>query len=746
MPTAYWTDQPIVAAEEDRFNFHDYAEALGRIALTASTPITVGIFGPWGSGKTSLMRLISDFLQGQRATEARQPHVMWFNAWQYEHSEGDLWRSLLLRAIDALKPLTLAPDDAQLVEDWETYLCSPIAQNEGGTLSIEPKPAEGAHSGKGALRVNLALFPNTHYLLDALNASDVKVKDTLDALLTAARHEEVAAYRRKLRLLEAFPSGFARLVNEYIWNRNGQLIFFIDDLDRCMPDSALQVLETIKRFLSVPGCAFYLAADHDRIEAIVSQRYGEQPIGTGESYLEKLVQLPFSLPPLEEAQMDSFVAQTAPDIPADARSIFAVGLPQNPRMIKRILNIFRLLHELAQRRIAQGKMVSIDPALLAKIVVIQGRYRDLYRGLLEYPTLLPELELRARGLAPEKERLAIPGLEASAALVEKHIAARPLMRILRIGAPFASLTPLEMGGYLHLTLTTGQDQMVKIDPNQRLWDEMLCHDLSRIQAAAQAVRQRDLQNQYVVALAQLLHRERVTPTAQRLSAAWALGYLGDPRDFSAAIAIPAGEFPYGEERLPYYLLPYRIGKYPVTNAQYAQFLQAHPEIPVPFIDENWARLYNWDPDRRAYPEGKGNFPVVLVTCDEAAAYCAWAGGRLPTQEEWERAARGVDGRSYPWGDEFAATRANTRESGIGSTTPVGVFPEGESPTGVLDMAGNTWEWTSSDFNLQTKVIRGGAWNFPADSAKVFVSERSRPDHRSHAIGFRVAFAAARKPA
>jgi formylglycine-generating enzyme required for sulfatase activity len=219
----------------------------------------------------------------------------------------------------------------------------------------------------------------------------------------------------------------------------------------------------------------------------------------------------------------------------------------------------------------------------------------------------------------------------------------------------------------------------------------------------------------------------------------ALGRLGDPRDFTETVMIPAGEFPYGTEKQPCVLPAYRIGRYLVTQAQYAEFLQAHPEIPVPYVDEDWARVYNWDPEKRTYPAGRSNQPVVLVTWDEAVAYCTWAGGRLPTQEEWERAARGTDGRSYPWGESFTLVHANTRESGLGGPTPVGIFVEGESPTGALDMAGNVWEWTASDHDQNTKILRGGAWSFPAESARTYVSERSRPHNRSHAIGFRVVF-------
>lgn len=744
MPRAFWTDQPIAAAEEDRFNFHDYAEALSQIVLTGSTPITVGIFGPWGSGKTSLMRLIAYHLRGQRDPEARRPHVMWFNAWQYERDERPVWRSLLLRALNELRTLDLSPEDVAQVAQWETLLCAQTPGERLGALEIErPTPAGGeSQPGKSVLQVNLPLFPEAAPLFDFLNAAGDEA-EKLESLLDAVRRKEVNAYRQQMRLLEAFPSGFARLVNEYIWNRNGLLTIFIDDLDGCVPTRALQVLETVKLFLNVPGCAFFLAADHDQLEEVISLRYGEQEIGAGESYLEKLVQLPFSLPPLAEAQMESFITDTAPYLPTDVRRIFAYGLPQNPRMVKRMLNIYRLLHELAEQRISQGKMVDIDPTLLAKMVVIQGRYRELYRNMLEYPNLIQELDLRARGMTPETEGVAIPGLETLSSLVETYTSVRPLMRILRIGTPFANLTPLEIGGYLHLTLSTGRDQTLTLEPNQRLWDDLLSRDLTRIHPAVNAVRQQKLQQQYVTALAKLLRRDRVTPIEQRLSAAWAMGYLEeDPRDFDARVTIPAGEFPYGKESLPYYLMAYQIAKYPVTNAQYARFLQAHPEIPVPYVDADWARIYNWDAEQRTYPRGKGNYPVVLVTWDEAAAYCTWSGGRLPSQEEWERAARGLDGRAYPWGSDFDTTYANTRESGIGSTTPVGVFVDGASAAGLLDMAGNVWEWTSSDYNLQTKVIRGGAWNFPAESAQTFTVERSRTDNRSNAIGFRVAFHAA----
>jgi formylglycine-generating enzyme required for sulfatase activity len=739
MSDAFWTDHPILKAEEDRFDFQDYAEALSQIVLSGSTPITIGVFGPWGAGKTSLMRLISKYLTGRRTAEHRRAHVIWFNAWQYERDEGAIWRALLLRVLECLKGLELSPPHKQRIEDWETRLYADVDRTEKGEVSVDWKKL-----GQGALTLGLSLSSLSGGLLEVLKLAEGKMS-TLEEVVEAVSHEEIKIRRRKLSLLEEFRSGFAEIVLQYVRKRNGLLIIFVDDLDRCLPDRALEVLETIKLFLDVPGCAFFLAADHERIETVVEQKYGSQEEGVGESYLEKLVQLPFYLPPLEEVQMKRFVARAAPDLPPEVHQIFACGLPPNPRLIKRILNIFRLLQQLAARRIARGKMVAIEPALLAKMVVIQGRYRDLYQDLLEYPNLIQDLEMRARGDEEKQAPPLIPGMQAAPLLIEKYESRRPLMRMLRIPVSFSSLSAMEIGSYLHLTLPTGQEPNVRLDPNQRLWEDLLSGDLTRIRAAVREVRgsgeQPEMTARYAKALLKIFLGEREATFQQRLSAGWALGYLEDPRDFDVTVTIPAGKFPYGEEALPYYLLPYRITRYLVTNRQYAAFLRAHSSVPAPYVEAAWANAYNWDREQRTYPPGKGNFPVVLVTWSEARDYCAWVGGRLPTQEEWERAARGLDGRMYPWGNSFDMRKANTRESGLGGPTPVGLFIEGLSPEGLSDAAGNVWEWTSSDYNLKTKVLRGGAWSFAAESARVFASERSLPHNRSAAIGFRVAFAA-----
>jgi formylglycine-generating enzyme required for sulfatase activity len=135
---------------------------------------------------------------------------------------------------------------------------------------------------------------------------------------------------------------------------------------------------------------------------------------------------------------------------------------------------------------------------------------------------------------------------------------------------------------------------------------------------------------------------------------------------------------------------YAIARVPTTNAQYQLFVQATEHAPPG----------DWNGTRA--PRGKEGHPVVGVTLHDALAYCRWlseATGQpitLPSEAEWEKAARGADDtRAYPWGDDFDAARCNVDESGFAGTTPVGIFLDGASPYGCLDMAGNVWEWTRS---------------------------------------------------
>lgn len=198
---------------------------------------------------------------------------------------------------------------------------------------------------------------------------------------------------------------------------------------------------------------------------------------------------------------------------------------------------------------------------------------------------------------------------------------------------------------------------------------------------------------------------------------------------------------------------FRVDLLPVTQVAYAEFVAAGG-APPPAIDEAaWkaqgfaqdyaaqVARYVWR-DARA-PRGREEHPVVLVTWDEARRYCAWRGRergearRLPTSAELEKAARGEAGLAYPWGNVFEADKLNGAASGVGDTTPVGSYPEGASPYGVLELAGNVFHWTSTRSGGEV-IVKGSAWEDHAGVGRG-ASRHGRPPGARHVIvGFRCA--------
>jgi formylglycine-generating enzyme required for sulfatase activity len=184
---------------------------------------------------------------------------------------------------------------------------------------------------------------------------------------------------------------------------------------------------------------------------------------------------------------------------------------------------------------------------------------------------------------------------------------------------------------------------------------------------------------------------------------------------------------------------FRIGRTPVTNAEYAVFVAATDHA----VPSHWAR--------GAVPDGREQHPVTYVSWDDAVAFCGWAGGFLPTEAQWERAARGDDERVWPWGDEPPGAEHATFDRG--DTAPVGSSPRGTGPFGALDQAGNAWEWTTSALRAypydaldgredgsrwELRVVRGGAFIHGPGQIRCSYRYGMLPGTVDHYVGFRLA--------
>jgi formylglycine-generating enzyme required for sulfatase activity/DNA-binding CsgD family transcriptional regulator len=245
------------------------------------------------------------------------------------------------------------------------------------------------------------------------------------------------------------------------------------------------------------------------------------------------------------------------------------------------------------------------------------------------------------------------------------------------------------------------------------------------------------------------------------------------KDGMELVYIPAGEFKMGssrnedphtfEEEIPQhivYLDAYWIDQTEVTNAQYAMCVADSGACTKPANNYSRTRSSYYDNGQYA------NYPVIFVSWSQAAAYCTWAGRRLPTEAEWEKAARGPEGRIYPWGNTFDGTLANycdvncltdwkdsRYDDGFIDTSPVGAYPGGASLYGVLDMAGNVYEWVADWYEPYSQIhqsnppgpasglehiMRGGSWGDDPDHIRSAIRSKINGDNWLDFIGFRCA--------
>ncbi len=772
------------AADRDLLDFTPYTQTLLDIIRDPNTqgPLVIGLFGTWGSGKTSLMQFVRDDLSRD---VRRRFRLAWFDAWKYE-KEDALWRALLLRVVDNLRDrddkgadVTLEPLKSDIAR-LEQRLYRDVEWEEKGGLTVD-LPKLGKAAAAGAIKLSFAMLPGfATEVVKAAQAALGKAEGT-DEFLAAFDRNVIEHHQAQLRSIEQFQREFEKVVAERIVAQGERLVVFVDDLDRCLPEKAIEVLEAIKLFLDVKGCIFLLGLDEEVVTRGIKVKYRDFAVTEpgsenripidGAAYLEKIIQLPFRLPRIEPDRMKPFIIQAAPSLEARCADVFAVGLQTNPRKVKRAVNVFLFLDKLAQAR-----RLAIQPVRLAKVVVIYHSHQLLYKQLSDNPAHLRNLEeyinqkTTAAPRDPSLRSGQAPSTGSGARALKmpgEEIAERSAQ-----GAPAVSVPQ----NILNL-LTPELEQVLALFPN----DADAC--FSKL---VDAEGYDELKAYFTLTRGAIVEPPAGTGAASAARAAL-------PFPVPTFVSVPAGEFRMGtsdaeiEQLLkmketkdwaakwkqegsfkaeqPQHrvtLDAFQIGKYPVTNAEYQAFVKETNRQPP----SHWSG--------GTFAEELSAHPVVNVAWEDATAYCEWlteklriadfgfrkvesatlaphasAGVRdskseivvrLPTEAEWEKAAAWDDEkkvkRIWPWGNEWDAAKCNTAEGKAGGTTPVGKYsPGGDSPYGIADMAGNVWEWCADWYDAdyyeknppeknpqgpssgELRVLRGGSWFSPRDVAR-----------------------------
>lgn len=392
-------DEP---AADPQLGFSAYADAFAEIIEHSRPRFSIGIFGGWGSGKTTLMRAIEANVSTLPGTVS-----IWFNAWRYEKEEH-----LIVPMLDTLR-------DA-LVQ-W-------AAAAEG---EAKRRATKAASTIARATRALLAGFSISGKLFAGIDAS-------LDANKVAAEWrkagEDEAAARRPHSFYHASFNAMREAISEFVAGGANRIVVFVDDLDRCLPENALQVLESMKLFFDLNGFVFVVGLEQGVIERAVALKYpapreseGLQAV-SGSEYVKKIFQVPYTIPPVTTKQLPEFVeavigsakvegSHLDPDQESDLRDVvarhlaFVVGEQGvNPREIKRFMNAYTLQMKMLHPRLGD----SLDRRIVLALQVMNFRpdWRPIYELLAADPGGFAQDAEAAfeAGYWPDRRRTAVPSV------------------------------------------------------------------------------------------------------------------------------------------------------------------------------------------------------------------------------------------------------------------------------------------------------------------------------------------------
>lgn len=351
---AIFSDKP---TNVDLLNFKDYSNLLTNVIVNSETPSTIGVFGEWGSGKTSLMLMIEELLQKKNIK------TIWFNAWKYDKEEA-LWRALILCVLRGLSSDKNAVDDTTL-KLYEAISSEKLGQMQIDWLEIGKTFLKGAMFISGLLVAPLFLIPG---FADVFTSSSF-----LSQLSNAFTRRKIQQSRERISSIEQFEYLYKKLITSHVQDGE-RVVILIDDLDRCVPIRSLEVLEALKSFLDADGCIYVVACDTRLINQGLQEKYFEKSNISLDDYLGKIIQFSFTIPPIHIKDAERFISNFGLAIGSDEIArLISKTLERNPRKIKRFLSDLKIKSQLIKSR-----KLLLKPESLVKMSCITYTWRDFW--------------------------------------------------------------------------------------------------------------------------------------------------------------------------------------------------------------------------------------------------------------------------------------------------------------------------------------------------------------------------------
>lgn len=695
-------DVPIIESlREDQLNFEHHAKVLGDATVDTREPITIGVFGEWGTGKTSLMKLIE-----KKVGDSEKAIPVWFNAWQYEKEEH-----LIVPLIATIRKQI----DKKLKDDnW-------LKKFGDGATKVKNALMAVAYGFTVKGKVGIPLISEAEVNLSAPKMMDKYRELTKDSVLDRSLYFDAFE-----QLSESSKSG----------KNSPRIVVFVDDLDRCFPPKAVELLESIKLVLNQPGFSFVIGVYENIIREFVSSKYADEykiEPSYFDNYLDKIVQVKVKVPERKPDDMKDYIRALIKEGSVFEENyneglitLIAEASKRNPRSVVRLLN--RVMVTMRIWVLEKEKNEQPDPTALILDIATDDDYWSSFKDNLDVSVYKEDSketitfgELIAESLEGYKDK--------------KEVKPTEILENLR-----------------NLKLKSRQsllDEMVSL----LLKNPHICTVL-RTEAGLQWLRESNYRLMIGLASEQTMGETKATGSEKiQLKKSSFLKI--------SMVELPGGEFTMGDESEndaklhTVRLSPFSIQETPVTQQQYEAVMGKNPSEfdgknnPVESVSWNDAAKFCNELSKK-----EGLEPIYDTKTGEADFLKK--GYHLPTEAQWEFAGRAGSNTNYCFGDnanelgEYAWYDKNSENT----THPVG--KKKPNKFGLYDMHGNVWEWCNDYYDSKYyeleeaksdpkgpasgsgRVVRGGSWINDADGCRVSMRHSGGPDRRSNGIGFRLA--------